>query len=119
MFSVAPEAVVGGPLGLVRTGDRIRLSVRNKRIEPLIDDAELARRKARSDRTWAAGARLAALRYRFTPVADGLGPPPTPAYAGEALAEAARSLILANLSDRPSSLSSHSGFATWPSMVRK
>jgi dihydroxy-acid dehydratase len=45
VLHVAPESVVGGPLGLVRTGDRIRLSVSNKRIELLVDEAELARRK--------------------------------------------------------------------------
>src|SRR5690606_2684088 len=46
VLHVAPEAAVGGPLALVRTGDRIRLSVTNKSIELLVDEAELARRRA-------------------------------------------------------------------------
>lgn len=46
VLHVAPEASVGGPLALVRNGDRIRLSVANKSIELLVDDDELARRRA-------------------------------------------------------------------------
>ncbi|SIO48416.1 dihydroxy-acid dehydratase [Rhodovulum sp. ES.010] len=46
VLHVAPEAAIGGPLALVRTGDRIRLSVSEKRIELLVDDAELDRRRA-------------------------------------------------------------------------
>ncbi|SNT37490.1 dihydroxy-acid dehydratase [Tropicimonas sediminicola] len=46
VLHVTPEAAVGGTLALVRTGDRIRLSVSEKRIELLVDDAELERRKA-------------------------------------------------------------------------
>jgi dihydroxy-acid dehydratase len=41
---VAPEAAVGGPLAAVRNGDRIRLSVSRKRIDLLVDDAEIGRR---------------------------------------------------------------------------
>ncbi len=41
-----PEAAVGGPLGLVRTGDRIRLDVPARTLELLVDEAELERRKA-------------------------------------------------------------------------
>jgi dihydroxy-acid dehydratase len=44
VLHVAPEAAVGGPLGAVRNGDRIRLSVRDKRIDLLVDDAEIQRR---------------------------------------------------------------------------
>jgi dihydroxy-acid dehydratase len=44
VLHVAPEAAVGGPLGAVRNGDRIRLSVRDKRIELLVDDGEIQRR---------------------------------------------------------------------------
>src|SRR5436305_12899337 len=47
---LAPEAAVGGPLALVRDGDRIRIDAGACRIDLLIDDAELARRRA----TWAA-----------------------------------------------------------------
>lgn len=46
VLHVAPEAAVGGPLALVQTGDRIRLSVKDKRIELLVSDEELARRRA-------------------------------------------------------------------------
>ena len=48
VLHVAPEAAVGGPLGLVRDGDRIRLSVAERRIDLLVDDAELARRRAQA-----------------------------------------------------------------------
>ncbi|MBB5423790.1 dihydroxy-acid dehydratase [Paraburkholderia sp. JPY158] len=44
VLHVTPEAALGGPLALVRNGDRIRLSARNKRIDLLVDEAELARR---------------------------------------------------------------------------
>ena len=45
ILHVAPEATVGGPLALVRTGDRIRLSVKNRTIDLLVDEAELAKRR--------------------------------------------------------------------------
>ena len=45
ILHVAPESAIGGPLSLVRNGDRIRLSVKEKRIELLIDDAELENRR--------------------------------------------------------------------------
>ena len=41
---IAPDAASGGPLGLVRNGDRIRLSVQARRIDLLVEDAELERR---------------------------------------------------------------------------
>ncbi len=46
VLHVSPEAAVGGPLSLVRTGDRIRLSVSERRIDLLVDEAELDRRRA-------------------------------------------------------------------------
>lgn len=46
VLHIAPEAAAGGPLALVQTGDRIRLSVRDRRLDLLVDDAELARRRA-------------------------------------------------------------------------
>ncbi|MCT8973903.1 dihydroxy-acid dehydratase [Microbaculum marinisediminis] len=46
VLHVTPEAAQGGPLGLVRTGDRIRLSVANRSIDLLVDEVELARRRA-------------------------------------------------------------------------
>lgn len=50
VLHITPEAAVGGPLSLVETGDQIRLDVAARRIELLVDDAELARRKAELDR---------------------------------------------------------------------
>ena len=46
---VTPESAVGGPLAAVRTGDRIRLSVKERTLSVMVSDAEL-------------GARMAALR---------------------------------------------------------
>jgi dihydroxy-acid dehydratase len=46
VLHVAPESSIGGPLSLVRTGDRIKLSVSERRIDLLVDEAELARRRA-------------------------------------------------------------------------
>lgn len=42
----APEAAVGGPLALVRTGDRIRLDVAGETLDMLVDGDELERRRA-------------------------------------------------------------------------
>ena len=46
VLHVTPEAAAGGPLGLLRTGDRIRLSVKDRRLDALVDEAELTRRAA-------------------------------------------------------------------------
>lgn len=46
VLHVAPEAAAGGPLALVRTGDKIRLSVKDHRLDLLVDEAELAQRRA-------------------------------------------------------------------------
>jgi len=46
VLHIAPEAAVGGPLAAVRSGDRVRLSVRDKRIDLLVSDEEIARRMA-------------------------------------------------------------------------
>ncbi len=46
VLHVSPEAAVGGPLALVRSGDRIRLSVSERRLDLLVDEAELERRRA-------------------------------------------------------------------------
>jgi len=43
---VAPEAVDGGPIAFVNDGDRIVIDAANHTLELLVDDAELARRKA-------------------------------------------------------------------------
>ncbi|VDH08029.1 IlvD/Edd family dehydratase [Bordetella trematum] len=46
VLHVTPEAAIGGPLALVRTGDRIRLSVARRELSLLVDEAELQRRAA-------------------------------------------------------------------------
>ena len=46
VLHVTPEAVVGGPLGSVRDGERIRLSVKERRLDLLVGEEELARRRA-------------------------------------------------------------------------
>ncbi|MCJ2012382.1 IlvD/Edd family dehydratase [Methylobacterium sp. J-076] len=46
VLHVSPEAAIGGPLAAVRDGDRIRLSVRDKRIDLLVAPEEVARRLA-------------------------------------------------------------------------
>ncbi|WP_334165863.1 L-arabinonate dehydratase [Achromobacter mucicolens] len=46
VLHVAPESYVGGPLALVKDGDRITLDVPNRRLDLLIPDAELAERRA-------------------------------------------------------------------------
>jgi len=48
VLHVTPEAAVGGPLAYVHTGDRIRLSVKNREIALLVPDDELARRARES-----------------------------------------------------------------------
>ncbi|MFZ5556451.1 MAG: L-arabinonate dehydratase [Pseudomonadota bacterium] len=46
VLHVAPESFVGGPLALVRDGDLIELDVPNRRLNLLVSDEELARRRA-------------------------------------------------------------------------
>lgn len=46
VLHVTPESALGGPLGLVQTGDRIRLDVPNRTLSLLVDDAEIAARAA-------------------------------------------------------------------------
>lgn len=46
VLHMAPESAVGGPLALVRTGDRIRLDTRGRRLDLLIDDAEFQNRRS-------------------------------------------------------------------------
>jgi len=44
VLHVAPDAASGGPLAAVRTGDRIRLSVAERRLDLLVPPEELAER---------------------------------------------------------------------------
>ena len=46
VLHVSPEAAAGGPLALVRNGDRIKLSVKERKIDLVVADGELAKRKA-------------------------------------------------------------------------
>ncbi len=46
VLHITPEAAAGGPLGLIETGDMVRLSIANRSLDLLVDDAELARRRA-------------------------------------------------------------------------
>ena len=45
VLHVAPEAAVGGPLALVKNGDRIKLSVAERKLDLLVDEAELEKRR--------------------------------------------------------------------------
>ena len=46
VLHVTPDSASGGPLGLVRSGDRIRLSVKERRIDLLVEQPELKARAA-------------------------------------------------------------------------
>lgn len=59
VLHVVPEAALGGPLALVRTGDWIELDVAGRRLDLVVDEEELALRRAAwtppppaSDRGW-------------------------------------------------------------------
>ncbi len=43
---VAPEATDGGPIGLIRDGDRVRIDITARTLDLLVDEAELERRRA-------------------------------------------------------------------------
>ena len=62
---VSPEAIVGGPIALVREGDQIVIDAEHRRIDLVVEDAELDGRRAE----WSA---------------------PSPRYAGGALAKYAK-----------------------------
>jgi dihydroxy-acid dehydratase len=46
VLHVSPEAEAGGTIGLVRTGDTIKMSVAGRRLELEVDEAELMHRRA-------------------------------------------------------------------------
>jgi dihydroxy-acid dehydratase len=46
VLHVAPEAFIGGPLALLKTGDIVRLSVSGRRLDMLVSEEELAARRA-------------------------------------------------------------------------
>ncbi|MET4576686.1 dihydroxy-acid dehydratase [Ottowia thiooxydans] len=45
----SPEAAAGGAIGLVKTGDRIRIDIPNRTINVLVSDEELAKRRVEQD----------------------------------------------------------------------
>ena len=59
ILHIAPEAAIGGPLALVRTGDRVRVDVPNRTIDMAVAEDELARRRA----AWTAPAPKATRGY--------------------------------------------------------
>ena len=42
---IAPEACVGGTIGLIENGDKIQIDINKRTINLLIDDSELQRRR--------------------------------------------------------------------------
>ena len=50
VLHVVPEAAIGGPLAVVRNGDRIRLSVKDRRMDLLVEEKEVKRRLERLGR---------------------------------------------------------------------
>jgi dihydroxy-acid dehydratase len=81
---VAPESFIGGPLALVREGDRIRIDAGARRLDVLIDDEEMTRRR----RAWTQ---------------------PKPRHRAGALAKYARLVGQA-----PGGAVTHEGGAEWP-----
>src|SRR5262249_43351020 len=63
VLHVAPDAASGGPLARVRNGDRIRLSVTDRRRRLRVDEGELARRRPEIPRPPAPPARGYAKLY--------------------------------------------------------
>jgi dihydroxy-acid dehydratase len=43
---VSPEAAAGGPIGLVQTGDTIAIDIPNRKLELMVSEPELAKRRA-------------------------------------------------------------------------
>lgn len=43
---ITPEAAAGGPIGLIREGDRIRIDIPAKRLDLLLPETELEKRRA-------------------------------------------------------------------------
>ena len=71
VLHVAPDAAAGGPLAAVRNGDRIRLSVKDRRLDLLVPEAELAVRMKTVVPTVAPARGYARLYHRHVLQADG------------------------------------------------
>ena len=61
---ISPEAAVGGPLGLVEDGDRIRIDAESKEIDVDVSDQELAARRVAWKRPASSVRRGALAKYR-------------------------------------------------------
>lgn len=61
---VSPEAAVGGPIGLIEDGDRIRIDAETKEINVMLSSKELQQRKERWRRPHSAVTRGALAKYR-------------------------------------------------------
>ena len=46
ILHITPDAASGGPLALVQSGDRIRLSVKHRQLDLLVDETQMSRRRA-------------------------------------------------------------------------
>jgi dihydroxy-acid dehydratase len=46
ILNASPEAALGSGLALLATGDRVRIDLKNRRVDMLVDDAEIERRRA-------------------------------------------------------------------------
>jgi dihydroxy-acid dehydratase len=46
ILHVAPEAFVGGPLALLKTGDTVRMDLEARTLDMLVDEDEIAARRA-------------------------------------------------------------------------
>jgi dihydroxy-acid dehydratase len=51
ILNASPEAAVGGGLALLRMGDRVRIDLNARRVDMLVPDEELARRRAETPKT--------------------------------------------------------------------
>jgi dihydroxy-acid dehydratase len=61
ILHVAPESYIGGPLALVQTGDIIEVNIPERSLNMLVDETELARRKA----AWVAPEPLVTRGYQW------------------------------------------------------
>ena len=73
VLHVSPESYVGGPLALVRDGDLVTLDIANRRLDLLVTEEEMARRRAEWVRPVAESNRgyLALYRERVTQAHEG------------------------------------------------
>ncbi|MBV9053302.1 MAG: dihydroxy-acid dehydratase, partial [Hyphomicrobiales bacterium] len=64
VLHVSPEAEAGGPIGLVRTGDCVQLSVAGRRLDLMVEAAELERRRRGQPQSEGAAKRGWQMLYR-------------------------------------------------------